>query len=137
VPDTLAGLPRIERSVEQTGIATLRVSQARATFSDGAGREMVLEIVDSGGISGLVGLAGWMNVRGEREDASGTERTYEDGGRLIHERTSKVGGDNEFGIVIGERFMVSTRSQAFDLDALKAAVASLELARLEGAGGGS
>jgi hypothetical protein len=78
-----------------------------------------------------------MNVRGEREDSSGTERTYQDGGRLIHERTSKVGGNNEFGIVIGERFMVSTRSRTFDLDALKAAVETLELGRLEAVGGGS
>jgi hypothetical protein len=77
-----------------------------------------------------------MGIRGEQEDSSGSERTYEDGGRLVHERTSKTGGNNEFGVVIAERFMVGAKSRALDVDALKAAVSTLNLAGLEKIKGG-
>ena len=51
-------------------------------------------------------------------------------GRLVHERMSKTGGSNEFGIVLGERFMVSATGTV-DLNTLKAAVQGLDLAKLE------
>jgi hypothetical protein len=131
VPETFGGLPKTDSSAEKTGIASLMISRAEATYSDDAGRDVRLEIVDSGGASGLVGMAGWMGVSGEQEDSSGSERTYKDGGRLVHERASKVGGQNEFSIVIADRFMVSAKSTELDLDALKAAVSALNLAGLE------
>jgi hypothetical protein len=131
VPETFAGLPRTDSRAERSGVAALMVSTAEATYSDGADRSVELEIVDSGGMSGLVGLASWAGIRGEQEDSSGAERTYEDGGRLVHERTSKVGGNNEFGVVIAKRFMVSAKSRALDVSALKTAVSTLDLARLE------
>ena len=131
VPVTFAGLPRTDSRAERSGVAALMVSTAEATYSDGADRSVELEIVDSGGMSGLVGLASWAGIRGEQEDSSGSERTYEDGGRLVHERTSKVGGNNEFGVVIAERFMLSAKSRALDISALRTAVSTLDLARLE------
>jgi hypothetical protein len=77
-----------------------------------------------------------MGVQGEQEDSSGSERTYKDAGRLVHESTSKTGGNNEFGIVIAERFMVTAKSRALDLAALKQAVAAVDLAGLEALTGG-
>lgn len=53
-------------------------------------------------------------------------------GRLVHERTSKrAGGTNEFSLVLGERFVVSASGVGVDLKELKAAVTSLDLAKLE------
>jgi hypothetical protein len=130
-PETFAGLARTEIRAERAGIATLMVSTVEATYGDGADRVVELEIVDSGGISGLTGLASWVGAQGEREDSSGSERTFRQDGRLTHERISKTGGENEFGLVLGERFMIMAKSRALDLAALKAAVATLDLSRLE------
>ena len=49
---------------------------------------------------------------------------------LGHAKSSR-NGDNEFAIVVGERFVVSARSRVLDVNALKAAVADLELQKLE------
>ena len=107
------------------------VSKAEATYGDGAGKSVTLEISDTGGVSGLVGLASWAGLEGEKEDDSGSEKTRKVGGRLVHERTSKRGGSNEFGLVLGDRFLVSANGSGIGVDELKAAIDGLDLARLE------
>jgi hypothetical protein len=131
VPDNFAGFAKTASNAEKTGMGGLMVSKAEATYGDGAARSVTLEISDTGGVSGLMALAGWVGVEGEKEDDSGSEKTQKVGGRLMHERTSKNGGSNEFGLVLGDRFVVSAKSNDVSLGDLKAAVSSLDLARLE------
>lgn len=131
VPDTFAGLPKTDSSAERTGLATLMIARADATYSQG-GRRVELEIVDSGGASGLMGLASWVGLQGERETSTESERTVRQGNRIVHERVSKTGGSNEFGILVGERFMVSAEGTGVDIGMLRSAVMDLDLARLEG-----
>ena len=131
VPQTFAGLAlQGSPTVEKTGFGGLMVSRAEARYGDAADKSVTLEIVDSGGASGLMGLASWVGVQGAREDANGSERTEKVGGRIVHEKRSKNGGD-EFGIVLGERFMISAKSANMDADQLKAAVNGLDLRRIE------
>jgi hypothetical protein len=130
VPETFAGLPKTSGSAEKTGVGIIVVSKAEATYGDGAQREVRLEITDTGGMSGLVGLAGWTNLQEERESADGYSRTQNVGGRLTHVESSKS-GDDEFAVVVGNRFMVAARSSTLDVDALKAAVSGLDLGKLE------
>ncbi|HEX3905655.1 MAG TPA: Yip1 family protein [Polyangia bacterium] len=131
VPATFAGLDKTGGSAEKNGMAGLAVSKAEGIYSDHAKKHVTLEITDTGGASGLMGLAGWMNVQGEREDDNGFEKTQKVDGRLMHEKGSKQpGGSNEFTVVLGDRFIVAARGSV-DLPALKAAVAGLELGKLE------
>jgi hypothetical protein len=131
VPESFGGLPKTASSAEKTGIAGLMVSKADARYGDGAGKTVQLEITDTGGVSGLMGLASWAGVEGEKDDDNGTEKTEKVGGRLVHERTSKRGGANEFAVVLGERFVVSTKGNGVSVTELKAAMSSLDLAKLE------
>lgn len=131
VPESLGGLEKTSSSAEKTGIAGLMVSKAEARYGDGAGKTVTLNITDTGGVSGLVGFASWAGMEGEKDDDSGTERTQQVGGRLEHERSSKRGGTNEFGIVLGKRFVVSATGNGVGVDELKTAVSSLDLAKLE------
>ena len=131
VPEKFAGLPRTSQSAEKGGMAGLTMSKAEARYGDGSGKEVELEVTDTGGAGGLMGMAGWMNVQGEREDGSRIERTKREGNRMVHEEISKSGGDNEYTLVLGDRFIVSARGQGVGIDALRSAVGSLDLGKLE------
>jgi hypothetical protein len=131
VPDNFAGLPKTGSSAEKNGIAGLMVSKAQASYSDGAQKHVTLELSDTGGASGLMGLAGWIGVQGEKEDDNGSERTEKVNGRLVHEKVSKRGGTNEFAVVLGDRFVVSATGRGVELGELKAAVGGLDLGKLE------
>ena len=132
VPATFAGLDKTGGSAEKNGMAGLAVSKAEGIYSDRARKHVTLEITDTGGASGLIGLAGWMNVQGEREDDNGFEKTDKVDGRLVHEKGSKrPGGSNEFTVVLGDRFIVAARGSGVELPELKAAVSGLDLGKLE------
>ena len=130
-PESFAGLPRKSQSAEKGGPAGLQVSKAEAHYGDGAGKSVSLEVTDTGGAAGLMGLAGWMNVQGEKETDSYVEHTRKEGSRMVHERVSKHGGENELTLVLGDRFIVEARGQGVSIDAIKSAVGSLDLAKLE------
>jgi hypothetical protein len=131
LPEKLAGLDRKSSKAEKTGIVGMMVSKASASYGDGARQSITLDISDTGGAAGLMGLAAWVNVQGEKEDDDGFERTQNLNGRWIHEKGSKRGGSNEYTVVVGSRFVVSAKGHGVELKALKTAVASLDLAKLE------
>ncbi len=132
VPATFAGLEKTGGSAEKNGMAGLSVSKAEGIYGDHAQKHVTLEITDTGGASGLIGMAGWMNLQGEREDDSGFEKTEKVDGRLMHEKASKhPGGNNEFTVVLGDRFIVNAQGSVA-LSELKAAVCGLDLGKLEG-----
>jgi hypothetical protein len=130
VPETFLGLPRTESSSEKSGLGTVMVSRADATYAEGE-RYVRLEVVDSGGASGIMGLASWIGVQGERETSDTLERTRRVGNRLVHEQRSKTGGTHEYGILLGDRFMVTVRGRGMDFSQLETAVSQLDLDRLE------
>jgi len=130
VPDMFAGLPKKSINAEKVGAVGIMVSKAEATYGEGD-KNVTLNISDTGGASGLVGLAGWVGMQEEKEDEYSSERTRKVNGRIVHEKLSKNGGTNEFGIVLGDRFVVSAKGNGVTLDELKAAISSIDLGRIE------
>ena len=128
VPEKLAGLPRSDIRTEKSGVAGMMVSKAEATYREGE-KHVSLEIVDTGGMAGIMGLATWVGVQGEREDSSHRESTRSDGDRMVHESVSKTGGNNEYTIVVASRFVVSAKGNA-DIGDLKSAVGSVDLSKI-------
>jgi len=131
VPETLAGLKRTDFSAERNGAMGMQVSEAHATYSDGANRSLHLEVTDTGSAKGLVSLAGWAAVQDDKETDHGYEKTYKQDGRLVHEQWDSSTKYGEYGIVLGDRFAVKVSGNADSIDQLKAAVANLNLSGLE------
>jgi len=130
VPDSFAGLPRTDLRTERSGVAGLMTAKAEGVYNNQSGKNASLEVVDTGGVAGLMGLASWMNVQGERENADRREATRKDGARLVHEEESKRGGSNKYTVVLNDRFIVEARGNV-DFGQLKSAVNGLDLAKIE------
>ncbi|MCL2636346.1 MAG: YIP1 family protein, partial [Betaproteobacteria bacterium] len=131
LPETLAGLKRTSLSAERNGAMGMQISSAQATYSDDSGRSLYLDIADMGSVKGLVSLAGWAGVESSQETDQGYEKTYQQGGRLVHERWDSQSNSGEFSIVLGERFSVKVSGDAGSINELKNAITSLDLAGLE------
>ena len=86
-----------------------------------------------GGAKGIMALAGIAGFESEKQTEYGYEKTYKQDGRLIQESWDSQNHNGEFSIVLGERFSVklSGNGEGLDMNMLKAALSSLDLAGLE------
>ena len=130
VPESFAGLPRTDLRTERGGIAGLMTANAEGVYGDNSGKSARLHVTDTGGVAGLMGVATWMNVQGEKENADRRESTRREGNRLVHEEVSKRGGSNKYTLVLADRYVVEA-SGTVDIDALKSGVKGLDLGKLE------
>lgn len=131
LPERLAGLPRTDFSTERNAAMGMQMSEAKATYSDGGDRSLRLEIQDLGSAKGLLALAGFAALGTEKESDGRYEKTYRQGDRLVTEKWDRNDRHGEFGMIIGDRFSVKVSGNADDMNQLKAALASVDLARLE------
>ena len=132
LPEKVQGLARGNweaRSGTAMGVAG---SSARAEYGEGDKR-VSLEISDIGGLSGLMSIAGWMGVTGERETATKLEKTYKQGKRMVHERMDKSSKQSEYKVVLENGVVVEAEGEGVDVAGLKSIVDALDLKRLEGA----
>jgi hypothetical protein len=131
VPEKFAGLARTDMRTERSGVAGLKVAKAEATYGSGD-KSVELEVVDTGGAAGLMGLATWAGVQSEREDSNRRESTRKEGNRMIHEEVDKQGGSSKYTVVVADRFVVSAEGNGVDIGTLKAGVNAVNLGALEG-----
>jgi len=127
VPEELAGLRRSSIASERNAAMGLQISQANATYSDDSGRELRLEITDAGTAKGLLGLAAWAGMEGEREENGRYEKTFREDGKLIHEEWDSNDSTGEYSVVVGDRFTVKVAGAAGSAQDLRKAVESLNL----------
>jgi len=132
LPDTLGGMPRTSLEVARNAQIGIQVSNAKATYRKPDGdSEIELEITDTGGAKGIMALAGFVGIEEDKQTDHGYEKTYHQGGRMIHEEWNNS-GHGEFTIVLADRFVVAVHgSSVANVEALKTAVAGLNLAGLE------
>lgn len=127
LPEELGGMSRSSLSAERNGAMGMQISQANASYTNDAGREFRLEIVDAGTAKGLLGMAGWIGVEGEKEADGRHEKTFRENGRLIHEEWDNNDSNGQYVVVVGDRFTVKVEGNAGSVDELRDAVAELDL----------
>lgn len=130
LPATLGGLKQESSSAERNGAMGMQVSEAKASYGDGNGKSLRLEITDMGSAKGLMGLASWVNVEQDKQTQTGYEKVYKQGENMIHERWDNASKDGEYGAMLAGRFMVTVAGSAVSIDELKAAIGGVDLAGL-------
>ena len=132
VPATLAGSARTDYSAERNSAMGMQSSTAEANYTDpGTGRSLRLEITDMGSAKGLMAFASWAVLQQDSESDQGYEKSYKSDGRLMHEKWDSKNRQGEYATVLGERFIVKVSGNADNIDVLKSALDSLDLAGLE------
>jgi hypothetical protein len=109
----------------------LQISEGKARYGDGQGRDLDLEITDMGGAQGVMMFAGWAAIESEKQTETGYEKTSRVDGRIVHEEWDTARKSGEYSVVIGERFVAKVSGEAADIGQLKAALGSIDLGALE------
>lgn len=128
LPEQLAGLPRRSQEAQSGGAMGVNIASAKAMYGEGE-RELRLEIVDS---AGLAAVAVWANLTVDRETETEIERVYKQGQQTIREEFRKDGSRSEISVVLANGLVVSLQGSGVAAEPLRKALASLELAKLEG-----
>ena len=76
-------------------------------------------------------MAAWAQMTGEREDEYSTERVYKDGPRTVREESQKDGSGAEVSVLLAGGVVVEVRGEGLPLAAVKQALGSIDLNRLE------
>jgi len=130
LPETLGGLPRESIEAGSGGVAGLSSSQARATYRGGDQR-IELKVSDMGGFGGLMAAAAWANVTLDRETDGKVEKVYKQDRRTVREDYQKDGRRSEYTLVLANGVLVEGRGEHLGIDAVRGAVASLDLGGIE------
>ena len=130
LPATLLGLPRQSYEARSGQAMGLGGSGARASYGTGPQR-VDLTITDMGGIGAFALVAGFASVSGESESDSKVEKTYQQGGRTVHEEFRKDGSHADVTVFLGTGVMVSAVGQQVDAASLHKALAEADLRKIE------
>jgi hypothetical protein len=134
LPQSLpAGFARTEVSATSGGAAGMSGSNAEGVYTRGDGR-ITLEVTDMAAMGALASMATAFNVQSDRETATGYDKVTNVNGRMTEEEFDNQGKSGKYSVLVANRFVVDAEGSGVGIDDLKAAVASIDLNRLQSLG---
>ncbi|BEP93316.1 hypothetical protein GmRootA79_17000 [Acidovorax sp. A79] len=130
LPESLAGLPRTGFDVQDGAALGLPTSQASAQYGSDS-KQVRLEITDIGGLGQMAVMAMGM-AQGEKEDQTSAEKTWQEGGRTLHQRYEKDGSHAEFKAILKNGLVVSVEGDHMGVKDLRGILGQVDLNGLEG-----
>ena len=124
-----AAIGDYQRTAVETNAMGRMGSEAEGTYTAGD-KSFRLKVVDMAALGALAGMGAALGVEQSREDADSYERTTTVDGGIQTEEWHRKDGRGKFGTTVGNRFMVEAEGQAASIDELKAAVATIDPAKL-------
>lgn len=117
----------VRGAVESSSMAAggINGAQAEASYSNGT-NSLRVSINDMAAVGALAGVGAALDVRNEREDANGFERTYSEDGGMVTERWDNAARSGEYSKAYANRFMVSIEGNANSFDELKGYASSID-----------
>lgn len=128
LPDSVAGMPRINARGEKSGAFGVQISTAEARYGSPEGSHIDVKIADLGAMGqlGAVAQFGWMASDIDREDDEGYERTVNYRGNKGLEKFSPATKAGSLKLMSGGRFMIAIEGEQIEAAQLKAAVDALD-----------
>jgi hypothetical protein len=129
LPEKLGTFTRTEIQMQGGRVKGLVTSNARAEYKSDD-QQMRIELIDLGNMSKLMAQAG-AAVQGDREDSATKERTWQEGGRTLHENYRKDGSWAQYTTTLRNGVVVEVTGHKMSLDEVKSASSQLDLATIE------
>ncbi len=131
LPESIGELKRTATGANSGESMGFSGSGASATYSAGE-RHIDLMIVDTAGLAGIANMVIGAGTAIDKEAEGNVEKMYKQGTRTTHEKYRKDGSHSELSVILANGVVVGLDGNV-DIAALKRAIESVDLARLEAA----
>jgi hypothetical protein len=130
VPEKMGGMPRTSIEARTDSAMGLSFSSVEALYSKD-NQSINVKVQDIGAVKVLaMGMAAWASSTVNRETPDEVERVYQKDGISYKEEYRKDGSHADFGIMLPNGLMVDATANGVDMDTLKSAVNSMDMAAL-------
>ena len=132
LPKKLRGFERGEATGEKATMSGIGTSTAHATYTNSDGGRIQINLVDAGGMSGVIRGAAfaWTVMDLEREWDDGFERTVQTQGYKGYEKYDNGDRNGEMNLFIEGRFVVGIEGRSVDFEDLERARDKVDLKEL-------
>lgn len=129
LPESLTDMKRTDAKGEKVAFGGFGGAFAEGTYNDDKGGNISIKISDMGGI-GAMASAAWTLVEIDREQDNSYEKTTKIAGFKAHETYDKSSKSGQIDIAVPDSIIVEVRGNNVSVDAIKGAVAKIDLAKL-------
>jgi hypothetical protein len=130
LPSSVSGMQHAPPKGSADDVVGIKATSAEADFTGADGAHINVSIKDATAISGLAGLAEMANAN-ETEQGDSYEKNETIAGHSVHEKWDASSREGELSLIVGGRFGVDIVGHNVGMDALKSALAQIDLAKLE------
>lgn len=130
LPASLAGMQRgVPQGNANQGMG-IRETSAEVDFNGASNAHVHVSITDAAAVSGLAGIAEMANAQ-QSEQGDSYEKNETIGGHNVHEKWDAQYRHGELSLIVAKRYGVDVRGDNVNMDALKNALAQIDLGKLE------
>ena len=131
LPETLPGMKRTRAEGERAAAMGLNISKAEGRYENDTSNVQV-NLMDMGTLSGMAAMAtvGWSLAEIDKETETGYEKTSTYKGYKSHEEYDRNSKDGEVTVLVAERFVVEVRGNNLPMEAIMAALGTVDLNKL-------
>ena len=131
LPEALPGMKRTRAEGERAAAMGLNISKAEGEYEK-EGSSIHINLMDMGTLSGMAAMAtvGWALAEIDKETETGYEKTSTYQGYKSHEEYNRNSKDGEVTVLVADRFVVEVRGNNLPMEAIMAAVGTVDLNKL-------
>ncbi|HEY3812996.1 MAG TPA: Yip1 family protein [Caulobacteraceae bacterium] len=121
LPGSINGMARGDISSSSGSAMGIAASEASATYTNG-NAHLTLKVSDTGTASGMMGLAGALNVNSDEQNGSHYKKVSTVNGNMTTEEYDNASHNGSYMTIVAGRFAVEADGTGVDMNTMKAAV---------------